>query len=64
MARHRDNSLKYYNRDVYDDDNLKFIQATNGLIGWAVVEKLRQKIYASLEAILCLECRYRASLLQ
>jgi hypothetical protein len=47
MARHRDNSLKYYNRDVYDDDNLKFIQATNGLIGWAVVEKLRQKIYAS-----------------
>ena len=47
MARPRDNSLKYYNRDVHDDDNLRYIQSAHGLIGWAIVEKLRQKVYGS-----------------
>ncbi len=46
MARPADNSLKYYNRDVKDDDNLQYVEAVHGLIGYAIVDKLWKHIYS------------------
>jgi hypothetical protein len=45
MARPSDNSLRYYNRDTKDDDNLLYVEAVHGLTGYALVDKLWKHIY-------------------
>lgn len=45
MARPSENSLKYYNRDTKDDDNLQYVEAMHELIGYAIVDKLWKHIY-------------------
>lgn len=45
MARPPENSLKYYNRDTKDDDNLLYVEAVHHLIGYAIVDKLWKHIY-------------------
>lgn len=45
MARPSDNSLRYYNRDTKDDDNLLYVEAVHGLLGYALVDKLWKHIY-------------------
>lgn len=46
MARPPKVGLDYFSFDVYSDDKIKLIEAEFGLIGFAVVVKLWQKIYA------------------
>ena len=45
MARPTKSSLDYFNLDCVQDDNLNFIEARHGVLGFAVVVKLWQKIY-------------------
>ncbi len=53
MARPSDNSLKYYNRDTVDADNLQYVEAMHGLVGYAIVDKLWQQIYGSATGYYC-----------
>jgi len=53
MARPSDNSLKYYNQDTKDDDNLQYVEAQHGLMGYAVVHKLWKHIYGSPGGYYC-----------
>lgn len=53
MARHRDNSLQYYNQDTKDDDNLQYVEAVHGLLGYAIVHKLWKQIYGSPGGYYC-----------
>lgn len=53
MARPKDNSLKYYNQDTKDDDNLQYIEAKHGYIGYAVVHKLWKHIYGGPGGYYC-----------
>lgn len=53
MARPTDNSLKYYNQDTKDDDNLQYVEAVHGLMGYAIVHKLWKHIYGSPGGYYC-----------
>gem|GEM_PF-4094242 len=53
MARPTTNALNYYNRDVKDDDNLQYVEAVHGLIGYAVVDKLWKHIYGGPGGYYC-----------
>ena len=53
MARTKDDSLKYYNQDTKDDDNLQYVEAMHGLNGYAVVHKLWKHIYGSPYGYFC-----------
>lgn len=54
MARPKDNSLKYYNQDTKDDDNLQYVEAIHSFIGYAVVHKLWKHIYGGPGGYYCL----------
>lgn len=45
MGRHSSNGIDYFNIDVIQEDNLNYIEAKHGLIGYGVVVKLWRKIY-------------------
>lgn len=53
MARPTDNSLKYYNQDTKDDDNLQYIEALHSLQGYAIVHKLWKHIYGGPGGYYC-----------
>ncbi|MDB5280703.1 MAG: hypothetical protein JWR61_5658 [Ferruginibacter sp.] len=53
MARPTDNSLKYYNQDTKDDDNLQYVEAMHGLPGYAIVHKLWKHIYGGPGGYYC-----------
>jgi hypothetical protein len=53
MARPKDNSLKYYNQDTKDDDNLQYIEAEHGFMGYAIVHKLWKHIYGGPGGYFC-----------
>ncbi|KAF0194115.1 MAG: hypothetical protein FD166_3573, partial [Bacteroidetes bacterium] len=53
MARPATNALNYYNRDVKDEDNLQYVEAVHGLIGYAIVDKLWKHIYGGPGGYYC-----------
>lgn len=53
MARPTTNSLIYFNVDVKEDDNLKYIEALHGHLGYYVVHKLWKHIYGGPGGYYC-----------
>lgn len=54
MARTPTDELKYYSRDVRQQENEQYIEAVHGITGFYVLEKLRMHIYGAAGGYYCL----------